>query len=176
MTPTLPSPTAVLLLDAAGRYVDANAPALDLLGVASVELLRATPPETFSVVRADPEEEAAFRQAYAESAARGLLIESAFRRIDGELVRARTAILPHDEGGYRALLHPIERPTEDLSWRVYTVADVLAEWRSAERRLVELDEAGDEAAAIRTQIELLRDQYQRMFSQSSARPAGRTQA
>jgi PAS domain-containing protein len=176
MTPTLPSPTAVLLLDSNGRYVDANPPALDLLGVPSVELLRATPPETFSVVRADPEEEAAFRQAYAESAARGLLIESAFRRTDGELIRARTAILPDDEGGYRALLHPIERPTNDLSWRIYTVADVLAEWRSAERRLVEIDEADEEAAGIRQQIELLREQYQRMFSRSSGRSAGRTSA
>jgi len=176
MTTSLPTPTAMLLLDEAGRYVDANAPALDLLGVASVEVLRDTPPDAFSVVRADPEEEAAFRKAYAESAARGLLIESAFRRVDGELVRARTAIVPHDEGGYRALLHPIERPTQDLSWRIYTVADVLAEWRSAERRLVELDESGDDAAGIRAQIEQLREQYQRMFSRSSARPAGRTQA
>jgi PAS domain-containing protein len=172
MTVDMPSPTAVVLLDAAGRYVDANAPALDLLGVATVELLRDTPPETFSVVRTDPEEQAAFRQAYADSAARGLLIESAFRRIDGELVRARTAILPDEQGGYRAILHPIERPTKDLSWRVYTVADVLAEWRGAERKLVELDETSDEAARIHQQIDLLREQYQRMFHRS----AGRTPA
>ena len=163
------SPTAVVQLDAAGRYVDANPTALDLLGVASVDVLRATPPDAFAVNPTDTDEQAAFREAYGSSAARGLLIESAFRRTDGELVRARTAILPDDVGGFRAIVHPIERPTTDLSWRVYTIADVLAEWRSAERRLVTLDDASDEAAGVRQQIDQLREQYQRMFSRSAGR-------
>lgn len=165
----MPPPTAVLRLDAQGRYLDANEPALDLLGVATVELLRSTPPETFAAIRTDPDEQAAFQRAYAESAAGGLLIESAFRRTDGELVRARTAILRDETGGYRAVVHPIERPTNDLSWHVYTIADVLAEWRGAERRLVEVDPSSEEAARVRDQIDLLRDQYQRMFERSSGR-------
>jgi len=169
VTSKMPALTAVLQLDADGRYVDANPPALDLLGVPSVDALRATSPDTFAVTRTDPEEQAAFREAYATSAARGLLIESAFRRTDGELVRARTAILPDEVGGYRAIVHPIERPTTDLSWRIYTVADVLAEWRSAERRLVTLDEGSDEAAGVRQQIDVLREQYQRMFDRSARR-------
>jgi PAS domain-containing protein len=163
------SPNAIVSLDAAGRYLDANQPALDLLGVTSVDVLRNTPPETFSVGPTDPVAQAAFQRAYANSSARGLLIESTFRRLDGELVRARTMILNVDDGTYRAVVLPIERPTTDLSLRVFTIADVLAEWRTAERRLVELDEASDDAARVRAQIDIFRQQYRRMFDQSSGR-------
>ena len=160
---------ASIMLDAAGRYVDANELALELLGVASVEALRATPPETFTATPSDAAERDAFARAYAESAATGLLIEAPIRRLDGELVRTRTAVVPEPEGGYRVLLQTIERPTEDLSYRVYTITDVLAEWRSAERRIVELDPASDEAAAVVEQIDLLKTQYQRMFHRSFGR-------
>lgn len=161
-------PTAAVTLDAAGRYVDANDTALDLLGVPSVDALRATDPEAFSPVPPDPDETAAFQRAYAESAARGLLVESAFRRTDGELVRARTAILPEGDG-YRVVFHPIERPTANLSVRVYTISDVLAEWRQAERRLVSLAPDSEEAARVSEQIDLFRAQYQQMFHRSAGR-------
>ncbi len=161
-------PTAAVTLNAAGRYVDANETALDLLGVASVDVLRATDPEAFSPVPSDPEETAAFQQAYAASAAQGLLVESAFRRTDGELVRARTAILPEGDG-YRVVFHPIERPTANLSVRVYTISDVLAEWRRAERRLVEVAPGSDEASSASEQIELFKAQYQQLFHRSAGR-------
>ena len=161
-------PAAAVTLDAAGRYVDANDTALDLLGVPSVDVLRSTSPDAFSPVPPDPEEAAAFQQAYAASAAKGLLVESAFRRTDGELVRARTAILPEGDG-YRVVFHPIERPTANLSVRVYTISDVLAEWRQAERRLVEVAPDSDEAARVADQIELFRTQYQQMFHRSARR-------
>ena len=161
-------PTASVTLDAAGRYVDANDTALDLLGVPSVDELRVTDPEAFSPVPPDPEETAAFQRAYAESAAQGLLVESAFRRTDGELVRARTAILREGDG-YRVVFHPIERPTANLSVRVYTISDVLAEWRQAERRLVEVAPDSDEAGRVAEQIELFRAQYQQLFHRSAGR-------
>jgi|SRR3954447_24337130 PAS domain-containing protein len=161
-------PTASVTLDAAGRYVDANRTALDLLGVPTVDVLRATKPDAFSPEPPDPEEQAAFQEAYFASAAKGLLIESAFRRTDGELVRARTAVLP-DGDGYRVVFHPIERPTLNLAVRVYTISDVLAEWRQAERRLVEVDPGSDEAIRVTEQIELFRTQYQRMFDRSAGR-------
>jgi PAS domain-containing protein len=161
-------PTAAVTLDAAGRYLDANQTALDLLGVPSVDALRATEPDVFSPTPPDPEEQAAFQQAYFASAAKGLLVESSFRRLDGELVRARTAILQEGDG-YRVVFHPLERPTLDLSVRVYTISDVLAEWRQAERRLVDLDPASEEAIAVREQIDLFRAQYQRMFDRSAGR-------
>ncbi|MEO5965653.1 MAG: hypothetical protein ABIR11_09335, partial [Candidatus Limnocylindrales bacterium] len=72
-------------------------------------------------------------------AAHGVLAEGLFRRIDGELVRVRTAILAEPDGRYRALFYPVERPTTNLSSRVFRMADVLQEWRAVERRLVDLD-------------------------------------
>jgi PAS domain-containing protein len=161
-------PTAAVTIDAAGRYLDANLTALELLGVPSVEVLRATTPDTFAPTPPDPEEQAAFREAYEASAAKGLLVESAFRRTDGELVRARTAILP-DGDGYRVVFHPIERPTENLTVRVYTMSDVLAEWRQAERKLVDVEPGSDEAIRVTEQIELFKTQYQKMFHRSSGR-------
>ena len=161
-------PAAAVTLDAAGRYVDANDTALDLLGVPSVDALRSTSPDAFSPVPPDPDEAAAFQQAYAASAAKGLLVESAFRRTDGELIRARTAVLPEGDG-YRVVFHPIERPTSNLTVRVYTISDVLAEWRQAERRLVEVPPDSDEAARVNEQIELFRRQYQRMFHRTAGR-------
>src|SRR4051812_38178132 len=161
-------PTAAVTIDAAGRYLDANLTALELLGVPSVEVLRATTPDTFSPTPPDPEEQEAFRQAYEASAAKGLLVESAFRRTDGELIRARTAILP-DGDGYRVVFHPLERPTADVSVRIFTISDVLSEWRQAERRLVEVEPDSAEAARVAEQIELFKAQYQRMFHRTAGR-------
>jgi len=149
----------VLLTDADGRYFDADAVALDLLGVESVEELRATPVTAFQPVPIDPEEEAAFRAAFTTTAARGLIGEGAIRRLDGELVRVRTAILPNGDVGYRVLLDPVERPTTNIVPRLYTIADVLTEWRSAERRLVHLDPDSDEGRELAAEFELLRQQY-----------------
>ena len=159
-------PTAAVTLDAAGRYIDANQTALELLGVSSVEVLRETEPDAFSPLPPDPEEQAAFQEAYIASASKGLLVESAFRRTDGELVRARTAVLPEGDG-YRIVFHPIERPTANLSVRVYTISDVLAEWRQAERKLVEVAPGSEEAARVAEQIELFKAQYQRMFHRTA---------
>jgi PAS domain-containing protein len=152
----------VLLTDAEGRYFDADPVALDLLGVSSVEQLRATPVTAFQPVPVDPNEEAAFRAAFAASAAQGLIGEGAIRRLDGELVRVRTAILPTGDG-YRVLLDAIERKTTNIVPRVYAISDVLAEWQSAELRLVEVSPTSDEGRRLAGEVAFLRGQYQRMF-------------
>ena len=157
---------AVLLLDADGRYVDADERALELLGVATVDELRASPPETFQATPPDPEADAAFRAAIVDARFKGLIGEGALKRRDGELVRVRTAIIPEPGGGFRALLYPVERPTSDLTPRVYKIADVLGEWRVAERRLVEIDAATDEGRRITAEVEQLREQYHVLFERS----------
>ena len=111
-------------------------------------------------------EQEAFRRAYERSAAAGVLAEVAFRRLDGELVRVRTAILDEGEGRYQALFYPIERPTTNLTPRVYRIAEVLAEWRSAERRLVELDPDSEEARQVQSDIDLLREQHHVLFDRA----------
>lgn len=161
---------ATVLLDREGRYLDADDLALDLLGVASVEELRRTLPETFAVVPGDPEEQEAWRRAYFATRAEGVLAEVAFRRLDGELVRVRTAILEEPNGHFRAMLYPIERPTTNLSTKTYRIGDVLAEWRAAERRLSAVDLDTDEGRDVQRDVELLRDQYRRMASREIARP------
>ena len=160
---------ATVVLDSAGGFVDADDAALELLGVASVEELRSISPARFLPVPPDPEAEAAWRQAYFATPAGGVLAEVSFRRLDGELVRVRTAIIDEGEGRFRALFYPIERPTTNLVPRVYRIAEVVAEWREAERRLVEVDAGSEEAAALRADIELLREQHNVMFGQLQSR-------
>ena len=157
---------AVIILGAEGAYLDADQAALDLLGVTSVEALRAMPPDQFAAIPPDPEEQEALRRAYFATAADGVLAEVAFRRIDGELVRVRTAIVAEPDGTYRALFYPVERPTTNLTPRLYRIADVLAEWRGAERRLVEVEPGSEDGARLAAEIELLRAQYQQLFRHS----------
>jgi len=158
---------ATVMLDRDGRYLDADKAALDLLGVASVEELRTTPPDTFAAVPPDPEEQEAWRKAYFASRAEGVLAEGAFRRPDGELVRVRTAIMEEPDGRFRALFYPIERPTTNLAAKTYRIGDVLSEWRAAERRLADLDPESDEGRTVQGDVELLRAQYQQLFRQAS---------
>ncbi len=160
---------ATVILDRDGRYLDADDSALELLGVPSVDELRSSSPDRFAALPPDPAEQEAWRAAYFSSRAEGVLAEGALRRLDGELVRVRTAILEDPDGRFRALFYPVERPTTDLSAKVYRIADVLAEWRAAERRLVALEPGSEEAQAVTADIELLREQYQRLFRRSESR-------
>lgn len=157
----------IVMLDQEGRYRDANVVALELLGVDSVEQLRATSPGAFQPLPPDAEHEEAFREAFLDPPFRGLIGEGAVRRLDGELVRVRIAIIPEPSGGYRALLYPVERPTSNLEARVYKIADVLAEWRTAERRLVDLDPETAEGRRVAADVELLREQYQLLFNRKA---------
>jgi PAS domain-containing protein len=157
---------AAMRVDATGRWLDASQEALDLLGVPSVDALRALPPDAFRPEPADPAEQAAFQEAYATSLAQGLLIEGPFKRLDGELVRARAAILADAAGDYRLLFYPVERPTTNRSTKVFTIADVLAEWRGAERRLVTLDGGSEEAQRLTGEIAVLRMTHERLFKRA----------
>lgn len=160
---------ASVIIDSEGHYLDADEAALELLGVGSVEELQATSPERFAVLPPDPDEQAAFQRAYFASRADGILAELAYRRLDGELVRVRTAIIDQGDGLYRALFYVVERPTTDLRARVFRIADVLAEWRSAERELVALDPDSDDAREVREAIDLLRAQHRAMFDAARRR-------
>jgi PAS domain-containing protein len=165
---------ATVTLDRDGRYLDADAEALDLLGVGSVDELRALSGDAFAAVPADPVEQEAWRRAYFASQAEGVLAEVAFRRLDGELVRVRMAILEEPDGHFRALFYPIERPTTDLSARIYRVGDVLAEWRAAERRLAPLDPESESGRAVQREVDILRAQYRQLTERASRTDAGAT--
>lgn len=160
---------ATVILDRDGRYLDADELALDLLGVTSVDELRALAPDAFAAVPPDPDEQEAWRRAYFASQAEGVLAEGAFRRLDGELVRVRTAIMEEPDGRFRALFYPVERPTTNLAGRTYRIGDVLAEWRAAERRLEAVDASSAEGVELRREIELLKAQYQEIARRAARR-------
>lgn len=160
---------ATVFLDREGRYLDADELALDLLGVSSVEELRTLSGDVFAAVPPDPIEQEAWREAYFASQAEGVLAEGAFRRLDGELVRVRSAIMKEPDGRFRALFYPIERPTTNLAAKTYRIGDVLSEWRAAERKLAEIDPASAEGAALQGQVDVLRSQYQELVKRASGR-------
>jgi PAS domain-containing protein len=159
---------ATLRIDGEGHWLDATSEALDLLGVPSIDVLRDLPADAFAAVPADPSEQAAFAEAYFATESRSLLIEGPYRRLDGEVGRARTAVVPDPDGAYHLLILPLERPTTDLSTRVLTIAEVLAEWRGAERRLVTLDPESEDAKRVAEEIEGLREVHGRLFREASA--------
>lgn len=160
---------AVVMLDREGRYLDADDAALALLGVASVEAFRAMSPEDFAAVPPDAVEQEAWRKAYFASRAEGVLAEGAFRRTDGELVRIRTAILEEPDGRFRAMFYPVERPTTNLTAKLYRIGDVLAEWRAAERRLDEVDPDSHTGRELHREVALLREQYQQLTKRAAQR-------
>jgi len=165
------SSAATVMLDREGRYLDADQAALELLGVASVEDLCAMSPAAFAVLPPDPIEQEAWRKAYFASRAEGVLVEGAFRRTDGELVRIRTAILEEPDGRFRALFYPTERPTTNLTAKIYRIGEVLAEWRAAERELAEVDPVSQEGIALAADVELLRSQYRALVQRAGERAA-----
>ena len=63
---------AVILINRAGQYIDANAAALDLLGVALAELL-ASSPDRFGISPADAAEQAALRSEWEMGVSRPLV-------------------------------------------------------------------------------------------------------
>lgn len=158
---------ASVILDRDGRYIDADERALDLLGVGTVDELRSTPPDIFAAVPPDPEEQEAWRKAYFASRAEGVLAEGAFRRLDGELVRVRSAIMEEPDGRFRALFYVIERPTTNLAARTYRIGDVLAEWRAAERRLSAVDPDTEEGRRLQSDVDVLRAQYHQLVKRAA---------
>ena len=134
--------------------------------MASVDELRALPGDAFAAIPPDPAEQEAWHAAYFASRPEGVLAEGAFRRLDGELVRVRSAILEEADGRFRALFYPVERPTTKLSAKMYGIGDVLAEWRAVERRLADIDPASPEGAELQAEVDVLRSQYQALVKRA----------
>jgi PAS domain S-box-containing protein len=158
---------AVIVLDAAGRYVDANAAALGLLGV-SLEELRASAPDRFTLQPLADVEQAALRAQWKAGGEQPVVGSAGIRRADGTTIRVSYAI-EADESGVRARIWPVDGPP-DAPTTLYTVGDVLREWRAAERELAELSSGTPEWARTVDEIAVLRRQYQEIFRALKARP------
>ena len=161
----------MIIVTADGQYADANPAALELLGV-TLDELRSSPPNRFAGEPSDPDAEAAFREAWESSGRPDVAGAGMVRRADGTLIRAKFAIRPMDDG-YAVLLTPVpDAPAEPSV--VYTVGDVLAAWRAAERRLETLTEDAPERHAILADITEFRERYQLLFQTGlgARRPGG----
>ena len=152
-------PTIVVAAD--GRYSEANAAALELLGV-TLDELRASDAGRFAAEPADAEADAAFRVAWEASGKPDVGGATTIRRADGTSARVKFAIRQMDDGSYTVLLTPVpDAPREPTS--VYTVGDVLAAWRASERQLEALSEDAPERSGIMADIEDFRERYQLLF-------------
>jgi PAS domain-containing protein len=151
---------AVINLDPTGRYIGANKPALQLLGI-TLEELRASPPNRFSIGPADQSEQAALRAEWELAGSRPLVGTAGMKRADGTPIRVSYAI-ETARSGYRARLWQVEGPPEAPP-SVFTVGTVLREWRAAERDLAELTPGTVEWGRRLSEIELLRGRYHELF-------------
>ncbi len=151
---------AVISLDATGRYVGANKPALQLLGVTLAEL-RASSPDRFALGPSNEAEQDAFRSEWESGGSRPLVGTAGMKRADGTPIRVSYALEALDSG-YRARLWEVEGSPEAPP-SVFTVGSVLREWRAAERTLAELKPGTHEWRRILGEIELLRDKYHELF-------------
>jgi PAS domain-containing protein len=159
---------AVVELDMAERCVDANAAALDILGV-SLDELRAAPPGQFAVQPVIPGEQRSLRAQWAEGGEELVVGTAGVRRGDGAIIRVAYA-LEKTPGGLRARLWQVEGSPESPT-SVFTVGDVLREWRAAERELTELVPGSRDWARTLGEIELLRDRYQELFKAAEPLPS-----
>ncbi len=159
---------AVITVDATGRYVDANAAALELLRVSLAEL-RSSAPDRFAIRPPVDAEQAALRTRWETDGTRPLVGTMGLRRADGTTLRVAYAIEAADSG-FRARLWGVEGSPHAAA-SVYTVGDVLREWRTAERELAALVPGTPEWARTLSEIELLRGRYQELFS--AAEPPAR---
>jgi PAS domain S-box-containing protein len=152
---------AVVVVRRDGRFLDANPPALELFGVTLDELRRAQPGQ-FSARPSDPQADEAFRRQWDAAGNPDVGGEATIVRPDGEQRRVRFVITPRARDELAVVLEPVPAPTADPSV-VFTASGVLAEWRAAERRLEAVPADSPEWAAAKTQVEALRERYQRIF-------------
>jgi PAS domain-containing protein len=163
LSESVPSPAAgeaVINIDPSGRYVDANEPALRLLGV-TLDELRASPPDRFAIRPNSESEQAAFRAEWESDGARPLIGTAGLKRADGSTIRVSYAI-EATGSGFRARLWHVDGAPEAPP-TVFTVGGVLRQWRAAERELTELTPGSPEHARTAGEIELLRGTYHELF-------------
>jgi PAS domain S-box-containing protein len=150
-----------MVLNADGTTADANAAALELLGL-TLEQLRALPPGALSAEPRDPEAMAAFRQEWEGQGLPDIGGEATMRRLDGTSIRVKFGITPIENGRFLAMIEPVAgataRPTT-----MYTAGQVLAEWRAAERRMIEIPPDSPEWHDAQAEIDAFRQRYQELF-------------
>lgn len=150
-----------MVLNADGTTADASPAALELLGL-TLEQLRALPPGALSAEPQDEDAREAFLQQWKGQGSPDIGGAATIRRLDGTSIRVKFGITPIEDGRFLALLEPIAGPTQQPT-TLYTAGQVLAEWRAAERRMVEIPPDSAEWHDAQAEIETFRRRYQELF-------------
>lgn len=150
-----------MVLNADGTTAEASPAALELLGL-TLEQLRALPPGALSAEPMDPDTRAAFLEQWEGQGSPDIGGEATMQRLDGTCIRVKFGVTPIEDGRFLALIEPVAGPTEQPR-TVYTAGQVLAEWRAAERRMVEIPPASAEWHHAQAQIEIFQKRYQELF-------------
>ena len=150
-----------MVLNADGTTAEASPGALELLGL-TLEQLRALPPGALSPEPRDPAASEAFREQWERQGSPDIGGEATMRRLDGTSIRVRFGLKPIEDGRFLALIEPVSGPTEQPPV-VFTAGQVLAEWRAAERRMVEVPPDSQDWHDAQAEIETFRKRYQELF-------------
>jgi PAS domain-containing protein len=158
------------LLNADGTYADASPAALELLGVSLAELLSSTPGR-FAAEPANSAEQSAFRSQWERAGWSDIAGTGTIRRGDGQLVRITFLIRRLPDGRFRSLIRPAAGPVTAAT-RIFTLGEVLEQWRSAERRLAEIPHDAPDWTMVAEEVAELRDQYHALYrTRREAKPA-----
>jgi PAS domain-containing protein len=141
-----------------GRGLDIDDNALAILGVTREQFL-AAPPGAFSAQKLPETEEEELRAAWERDGRPEVIGASTVRRGDGTQVRVSFLIDAQPDGTFLAVVTPLDESAAQAP-RVYTAADVLREWRSAERRMAEVTSGTPEHSELSGRVAELRAAYQ----------------
>jgi PAS domain S-box-containing protein len=150
-----------MVLNADGTTADASPAALELLGL-TLEQLRALPPGALSPEPRDEQAQEEFRAQWERQGSPDIGGEATMRRLDGTSIRVKFGLTPIEDGRFLAMIEPVAGPTQQPAI-VYTAGQVLAEWRAAERRMIEIPPDSDEWRVAQAEIETFRVRYQELF-------------
>lgn len=152
---------ASILLNADGTYADASPAALELLGVTLSDLV-SSQPGRFAAEPANTAEQSAFLSQWERAGSNDIAGVGTIRRPDGQLRRITFLIKRLPDGRFRSLIRPADGPTS-APVRIFTLGEVLEQWRSAERRLAEIPQEAPDWAVVADEVAALRDQYHSLY-------------
>lgn len=156
------SGAATVTLGPDGHFSDASPAALELLGL-SLEQLRGQSPRALLAL-SDAESEA-LSATWKSRISRAAAGEATVVRPDGVERRVRFVLTTVTRDCYEVLLQEITRPTP-RRLAFYSMTEVLAAWRAAERRLQADLPGSAEWMAASAEVEAFRKQYLRLFESS----------
>lgn len=159
---------AAVILGPDGHFEDASPRALELLGL-SLEQLRGLSPRALMAMAGDESE--ALSETWKAPGPKAAGGEATVVRPDGRALRIRFLLTTIETGKYKVSLMPLSAPPSE-GFVVYTLPEVLAAWRAAERRLAEATPGSPEWQELQAEIDAFRRRYQSLHQAKQQAHAG----